>query len=221
MTTTTRVPRPSSARRKPAGEDLASGTDEILDAAAQMFMRRGYAATSIDDIAGVLGSSKGRVYHHYNSKAELFYEVHRLALRRMLEMAEPIAQGEGRASEKLWRLAHTQAMAIMTGFAANKVALQGLEKHVVSGNGSAQRRLAKAVMELRDAYEALVVKLINDGVANSEFAPCQADLAAKAALGAINWLTVWYNPEQANSRAATERIAVVIADFVTRGMRAD
>ena len=123
MTTAPRVSRSGASRsaatrRKPPDEAVRAGTEEILDAAAQMFMRRGFAATSIDEIAAVLGSTKGRIYHHYTSKAALFFDVHLFALRRMLAMARPIVEAEGTPSAKMRALAHAQARVIMTGFAA-------------------------------------------------------------------------------------------------------
>ena len=47
---------------------------EILDAAAVCFSKTGFSATSINDIADQLTATKGMVYHHYRSKAELFFD---------------------------------------------------------------------------------------------------------------------------------------------------
>jgi AcrR family transcriptional regulator len=44
----------------------------ILQAARKLFARRGFAATSIDDIADEAGVAKGAVYHHFSSKEEIF-----------------------------------------------------------------------------------------------------------------------------------------------------
>jgi len=211
--------KPAAGRRKAAGDADRNGTEEILGAAALMFMRRGFAATSIDEIAAVLGSTKGRIYHHYGSKAALFFDVHHIALRRMLDMARPIAQADASPSVKLRTLAHAQALAIMTNFAPNKVALQGLERHVVRRNGGSQRRIVRKIVELRDEYEGLFVGLIEDGIRTGEFASCSVRVVAKAVLGAINWLAIWFNPEQTSTPAELDHIARTIADFVTRGLQ--
>ncbi|MDP1092318.1 helix-turn-helix domain-containing protein, partial [Klebsiella pneumoniae] len=47
----------------------------ILDAAAACFMAKGYAASSIDDVARSRGSTKGLIYHHNPSKGDLFADV--------------------------------------------------------------------------------------------------------------------------------------------------
>lgn len=44
----------------------------LLDAAAQVFSRRGFYAASIDEVAAEAGFSKGAVYSNFESKEELF-----------------------------------------------------------------------------------------------------------------------------------------------------
>ena len=45
---------------------------EILNAALKVFVKRGYAETRMDDIVHEIGLSKGALYHHFQSKRELF-----------------------------------------------------------------------------------------------------------------------------------------------------
>lgn len=45
---------------------------EILEAALNVFVRKGYAETRMDDIVNELGLSKGAIYHHFEGKRELF-----------------------------------------------------------------------------------------------------------------------------------------------------
>ena len=74
-------------------EAARDSRDEILRAAADVFMEFGFAATTIDAIAERLGATKGRVYHHYKSKAELFFAVQLAAMERLKREIEPIARG--------------------------------------------------------------------------------------------------------------------------------
>ncbi len=50
----------------------STGNVVILETAAQCFMEQGFATTSIDDVARRMGSTKGRIYHYYSSKTDLF-----------------------------------------------------------------------------------------------------------------------------------------------------
>src|SRR3954469_19860265 len=47
----------------------------LIDAAARMFAERGYARTSIDDVAGEARVTRGALYHHFPSKQAIFNAV--------------------------------------------------------------------------------------------------------------------------------------------------
>lgn len=59
--------RPRAAERIPEGSRA-----RLLDAAVEVFARRGYERATIDEIAAAAELSKGTVYWHFSSKAELF-----------------------------------------------------------------------------------------------------------------------------------------------------
>jgi TetR/AcrR family transcriptional repressor of nem operon len=70
----------------------------ILDAAEQLVLRRGFAASSVDDVIAAAGVTKGAFFHHFRTKAELgqalverFARRDRAHLERNLERAERLA----------------------------------------------------------------------------------------------------------------------------------
>jgi AcrR family transcriptional regulator len=195
------------------------GKDEILRAAASAFMERGFAATSIDDVAMLLGATKGRIYHYYRSKADLFFDVHDAALRMMLERVRPISESGLPPADKLRAMAYEQAMAIMADFAFCTVAVQGLEKHLVSSENVHQHRMMRRIIKLRDEYEDLYARVIEDGVRLGVFKDLPPRLAAKPALGALNWMTIWFEPQRNANAEQIELIAKTCADFVVDGLR--
>lgn len=65
----TPAPSPSHQRRK------ADRPDELLDAALELFVERGFAATRVDDVAQRAGVSKGTVYLYWSSKEDLLRAV--------------------------------------------------------------------------------------------------------------------------------------------------
>ncbi|MGB5875140.1 MAG: TetR/AcrR family transcriptional regulator [Bacteroidota bacterium] len=48
---------------------------KILDAAIQLFSRKGFRSTSLSDLAQATGLTKGALYHHFRNKDALFYAV--------------------------------------------------------------------------------------------------------------------------------------------------
>lgn len=82
------MPRASAA-------DAAQTARTILASATDLLAARGFAAVSLDDVAGAAGVTRGAVYHHYQSKAGLFRAV---AARLQSEVAEAVvaaAEGAG------------------------------------------------------------------------------------------------------------------------------
>jgi AcrR family transcriptional regulator len=49
--------------------------DRVVDAALTLFLRNGYAATSVADIAGAAGTSRATFYVHFGGKADLLAEL--------------------------------------------------------------------------------------------------------------------------------------------------
>lgn len=194
------------------------GKADILEAAAAAFAGQGFAATTIDDIADQLGSTKGRVYHYYRSKAEIFLDVIQVAMEELLSGAQQIAAlDDVPAAERLWRMVHLHAGLMMTRNSFQRVAVQGLEMRKISQAAGAADH--EKVVGLRDRYEQTFVDVISEGIEDGSFRRMDARLITKPALGAINWITIWYDPERADA-ATIHRMASEHADFVVNGLRA-
>ena len=79
----------------PAAPSKEEGRAEILDAAAVAFMKKGFAATSINTVADALGCTKGRIYYQFESKSDLFFAVHREAMAMNLDAVLGIVRSAG------------------------------------------------------------------------------------------------------------------------------
>lgn len=90
---------PSRQRRKEARPA------ELIAAALDLFVERGFAATKLDDVAARAGVSKGTLYLYFASKEELFKAVIQQGLLPVLAQGEEIlAQHRGDASSLLREL---------------------------------------------------------------------------------------------------------------------
>ena len=83
---------------------LGESVVEILDCAALCFTETGFQGTSIDDVARRLGATKGRIYHYFRSKTDLFFDVHREGMRRLMDAVTAAKRDDGTGREKLQRL---------------------------------------------------------------------------------------------------------------------
>lgn len=191
---------------------------EILDAAAKAFMRKGYAAASIDDVAEVLGCTKGRIYHHYRSKADLFFDVHKRGMAMDLAAVRGCAK-EGQAPlDRLFDMAVAHLLVIMNELAYQRVAVQGLEMHLAGQTTPEQRSTLREILALRDEYEGLFAAEIARAVEAGAIPPQDVGLVVKPFLGALNWTTIWFRQRRNQSQVERRRIAEQIARFALRGL---
>lgn len=193
--------------------------EEILRAAAELFMEFGYAATSIDAVAERLGATKGRIYHHYRSKADLFFDVQTAAMKRLNEEVEPLARGPGNPIERLTAMALRHTLVLLTELPMQKVAVQGLERYLL-GKSPTVKRL-RSVIKLRDDYENMFAEVIDEGVRADLFVDLPPKLATKPFFGALNWATVWYSQRRLQSTEAIDDIAYTLAAYAIRGLLKD
>ena len=56
-------------------KSINNSKSQILDAALEVFVKKGYSETRMDDIVDKSGLSKGAIYHHYDSNKDLFLEL--------------------------------------------------------------------------------------------------------------------------------------------------
>lgn len=192
------------------------GRRDILEAAAVAFTRSGYDATTIDDIADELSATKGRVYHYYRSKADIFLDVVTTGMQELLAQVGPLAREEGPAVDRLDRMVRRHASLMMTRNAFQRVAVQAVEMRRL-GQGPRREALAE-IVRLRDEYEQLFADVVRDGQVEGELREVDGRLATKPVLGALNWITLWYEPERADDGDVT-RIAGEYAAFVVGGLR--
>ncbi len=93
---------PARQRRKEARPQ------ELLDAALELFVEKGFAATRAEEVAQRAGVSKGTLYLYYPSKEELFKAVVRQNLGALIaEGKEAVAQFQGGSGELLVYLMQT------------------------------------------------------------------------------------------------------------------
>lgn len=161
--------------------------EQILEAAVNLFSTKGYHGTTVRDIADSSGILSGSLYAHINSKEDLLFAIVDRAADQFLGALAPIAAEPGPAAERLEAamVAHIRVVAhslpAATIFLHEWKALDHERRHLI---------LAK-----RSEYEALLGKIIRDGVESGEFRAADEKFARLLFLSAGNWLYEWYNPD--------------------------
>lgn len=154
----------------------------IVKAAAASFNQRGFANTSMDDVAKTLGVTKPTLYKYYRSKHEILVECHMLALS-LTEKA--LAESEqGRTGLEKFEIFAHENMRILLGELGSFPVISDVDSLL-----PADRR---RVVRRRKAVSAALRAIMEEGMADGSMAVKDANLAVMFVFGVFNWLPVWY-----------------------------
>ena len=170
-------------------ETLVDSRQEILRTAARLFQQRGYDATSMNDVAAALKLSKGGLYHHFQSKDEILFEIMNHAMditqERVLAPVRSIPDPEDRLRSLIRR--HIE------------VVLSPVDREItvmLHENHPLPPVLRRRINIRKKEYIHFVAELIADvqGTRQAK-GGVSPRAAAFALLGMINWIYQWYKPE--------------------------
>ena len=162
---------------------------EILHAAARLFQQQGYDATSMNDVAAALKLSKGGLYHHFQSKDEILYNIMSHAMditeQRVINVARRI---EG-VEERLRTLIRLHIEVVLSP-EDREITVMLHENHPLSP------ALRRKINGRKKDYVVFVENLIADvqRKRNSQ-SRVTPRAAAFALVGMINWIYQWYKPD--------------------------
>ena len=135
---------------------------QIRAAATRCFVRRGYAATRLLDIAREAGLSKGGVYFHYRAKDKLFHDILDAQLKALQERwsFEPVADQP--ADHTLARLvvAHLRTMEDDP----DETRLGHLLVSMAPQDGTFRAKVQETYLVMRDLYARVIQRGMNDAV---------------------------------------------------------
>ncbi|MBA3431844.1 MAG: TetR/AcrR family transcriptional regulator [Actinobacteria bacterium] len=181
---------------------------DLVRAAAALFSAHGYHGTSMQDLGGALGLQRGSLYAHIGSKEELLYDVVEEGADRFLDRAEQATSLDEPAPVRL--------RALLVGHI--ETAAQHLDAATVFLNEwrYLSDDLRATVQGKRDRYEAMVRRVIADGVADGDFRPdADINFAATLLLSAGNWTYTWYRPD---GDLSPTQIGEKFIDLMMRGL---
>jgi AcrR family transcriptional regulator len=182
--------------------------DMILSRAAQLFAKRGYVATSMNEVATACGLSKATLYHYYKDKYALLVSI-----------------AEGHVLELRALVQETAARSV-----TDKQRLREMILGIVGAYSNAQdahRVLTEDVKFLEPADRERVLDIEREVVAGFSAAVSSAYPQAGTAdlgkpltmllFGMVNWMFTWMKPDGPLSH---EAIAPIVADLFTGGVPA-
>ena len=150
----------------------------ILTAAAEVFARRGYGESAVDDIAKAAGTSKGGVYFHFPGKEAivlaLLDQTAALLMRKVHEAIDaerdPVAKAEAALHVLLRTLTRHRTL-------ARVFAVEAL---------GAGPRVNRRIAELHGQFAQVIEEQLNLAIAEGAIQPVDTQIVAQAWVGILN-----------------------------------
>lgn len=202
-------------------EQISASKSEILDAAAHSFMTLGADAASIDDIAASLGSTKGRIYHHFPSKGALLAAVQLRAARFTYGAVQTVIDDSLAPEICLHRMAQAHVYEVLRSLPYHKVILQTFTgaRGKTPSKAAEQGLLAQVRAEQRQ-YTQLFAAQVSRGIANGTFAPRTLRVTVAGLMLTLNSPVFWYQPGRGDERNFRKTVADDLADMALASLRA-
>ena len=190
----------------------------VLDAAAAAFARRGFAKTTIDDIALAVGATKGLVYYHFRSKFDIFLAAYELGMHKVKAVVEPLAESPGSGLERLKRMATAHVINLMEDVDYHHVVHQGVRDQSSESLTVGQRESLVNLNQLRKEYELLFRRVVEEGVNDTSLRRVDPPLATRVLLSSLNAVDVWYREQEQQPSAGIESLAEDVVDLILDGV---
>lgn len=184
-----------------------SRRQQIEDAASSLFRERGYAATSVRDIAQALNLQGGSLYAHMASKEDVLWSIVNRAADRFNTEVGPLAVSAAPPPARLREMIRAHVSVVTS---AQKDAAVFLDEWRFL---STDRRTQIAAR--RDAYEALFREALSEGIEAGLFAATDVRITATAILSALNGIATWY---RADGALSADEIADSYADLFLKAI---
>ncbi len=192
--------------------------EQVLDAAATCFMEKGYAGTSLDDVARHMGATKGRIYHYFASKSALLHAVRKRAMALNFAAIRPAYESDLRPVEKFRAMAMAHAVNMMREQAYQKALFDRIHLHITGGQFAVDDAQLQEFMADRRAFENMFRDVLNAGQAAGEFRIETISFALHTVITMLNSTLYWYRPRAGESDEIIREIAAELVDMATRAL---
>lgn len=203
-------PRPRRAETRRAAEDTGARTTrrglvetQIVEAATELFAERGFAGTSLQDIADATGLTRPALYHYFSSKEDL--------LSRLVSEVTVGPAGDLRRIRRDDTLSLVERLRAM---AASVALLQAQRPDRFRLLIRSEAELPSALAKTYDAGRRSVLReftaVIDEGVRSGHLRAVEPRVAALGIIGLCNWVAWWHRP---GSDDADRQVVAALADM--------
>lgn len=187
-------------------ESNISRKEQIERQATALFKRKGFSATSMRDLANVLGIEAASIYSHIRSKEEILQKI---CFRMAKEFFEAINGVEEESPTKQLEQAIIAHINVITNNTGASAVFFYEWRHLSEPSLS-------EFLEMRCEYEKRFITIIEEGIRSREFAATDKKFAALTLLSSLNWVHHWYMP---TGKMSSLEVGQRLAEMLINGLK--
>lgn len=157
----------------------------MMEKACILFAEKGYAGTSLTDVADAVGLTRGAVYYYFKNKEALLEAiVQEVTLRPLEDIVAWRKTAPGEPTARLRAFIRMRVLGVLQRpiqMRMIEVTEAALPPDLLSRHNAAKRDI---LVEYRT--------LVRDGILSGDFRPVDDRIAALALIGMVNWTTYWF-----------------------------
>jgi AcrR family transcriptional regulator len=183
-------------------EKNSTKRDVIIRHAAALFKAQSYSATTMRELAELVGVEAPSLYNHIGSKSELLQEICLRIGNEFVDKAAIILKGNGTALEKLEAAIRFHIHRMIEKF--DEVYVANHEwKHLKEPHLS-------NFLSIRRQYEKSLIEIIEAGIQKKEIRPVNSYVAVLTILSAVRGLEFWQRNKKNISKQTLEDDMVLL-----------
>jgi AcrR family transcriptional regulator len=177
--------------------------NEIYEHASRLFAERGFAGTSLQDIADAMGLTRPALYYYVKNKDDL-----------LAKLVTEITEGPAKDLREINERTDLDPSAKLRAF-ARSIAIRRTEQParfrlLIRSEAELPPELARAHEHGKRAVLDEVTKVVDDGIRSGQFRPGDPHVVALGLIGMWNWVAWWFQTE---GRLSGDAVAEQLADM--------
>ncbi len=181
--------------------------EKVLAATVQSFAEYGYNAATMRDIARIAGIQAASIYYHYASKQALLVEIMETHMRHLNANLEHIVSKQETVQQRLHE-AITNHIRLHTTYKSEFFIID-TEIRALEGENRSY------ILSLRDQYEALLQRLLLEGMEQGVLRQTDVKVASYAIIAMCTEVAKWFRPA---GRLSVQQVIDIYSRMITEGL---
>lgn len=182
--------------------------DTIKDVSIDLFHKKGYFASSINDIARAAGIQKSSIYYHYSNKEDILFDILKTTMIDLDAYLEKRLKGIEDTEERMRTAIYSHTLFHMER-----------QKEVIISDSEIRGLTVdnyKAIIKMRDEYDKKFQSIIKKGINEGVFTENDHKILSYAIITMCTAVSIWFNQR---GRLSKESIAQIYTDFNLKAMK--